>query len=330
MKDIHYDFVDFDSVETLNKLGKTLGGVLSNKTLRFNNEIASGELSLTTPEAGIWIRKWKLTTFTKVVLHKLPAPPDNEKKIHLIYLLNPTIFSVSNRKKKVKVNSSRNNIFITSDIPMEFSVMPKHPFYVLDIALTTSWLFRHFHDAEPAFKESLNQLLHLSRQPVMVEPCSIEEYKNLRELEVSVTADVEESLFIRSRVYCLIANFFSKIINRDSTDLVQKTIHYEQIMRVENIITRNVKELPKIETIAKEVNMSVSSLLRQFKLIYRKSIHEYYVEKKMELAKKMILEKKTSIKEMAAFLGYNQASPFIEIFSKHHGYSPGTLKLIST
>jgi AraC-like DNA-binding protein len=49
----------------------------------------------------------------------------------------------------------------------------------------------------------------------------------------------------------------------------------------------------------------------------------------MELAKRMILENSFTVKEMAEMLGYNQASPFIESFTKYHGYSPGSLKVIS-
>jgi AraC-like DNA-binding protein len=70
----------------------------------------------------------------------------------------------------------------------------------------------------------------------------------------------------------------------------------------------------------------VSSLLRQFKIMYGKSIHDYYIEKKMELAKKLVLEENKTVKEIALMLGYNQASPFIEAFSKLYGYSPGSLK----
>ena len=95
------------------------------------------------------------------------------------------------------------------------------------------------------------------------------------------------------------------------------------------MITKNIESPPKIDTVAKKVNMSVSSLLRQFKLIFGKSIYQYYVEKKMELGKKMILENNFTVKETAEMLGYNQASPFIECFTKYHGYSPGSLKSLS-
>jgi AraC-like DNA-binding protein len=72
--------------------------------------------------------------------------------------------------------------------------------------------------------------------------------------------------------------------------------------------------------------MSVSTLLRQFKTIYGKSVYEYHVEKKMELAKKMILEEKKPVKEVAKTLGYKQVSPFIESFTKQYGYTPGSIK----
>jgi AraC-like DNA-binding protein len=61
--------------------------------------------------------------------------------------------------------------------------------------------------------------------------------------------------------------------------------------------------------------------------MYGKSIHEYCVAKKMELAKRKILDGKTTVKEIAEMLGYKQASPFIETFTKYHGYSPGSIKV---
>src|SRR5215218_1025249 len=224
MKEISYDFVDFDSVESLELLGNSLGGVLHNKTLNFDNDIAKGQLTLSNPEEGIWIRKWKFTTLQKVILHKKKAPQENEKKIILIYFLNPSIFSLKNNSRKIKINNAHNNIFITSDIAMDFSVIPKQPFYVLDIAFTIPWLFKHLTDADASFKKELIKLINTSKQPVLVEPSCIEEYKTLHELEESILAE-EDNLFIRSRAYYLIVNFFSKIINREWSEVIQNTVH---------------------------------------------------------------------------------------------------------
>lgn len=329
MEDIHCDFSDLDSDESFELFGKSLGGVLENTTLRFDNHIAKGELVKAAPDEGLWLRKWKLTVFQKIKLHKIPPAPEDETKFILIYFLNPAIFFLKNNRKKISINGPRNNLFLTNGVMMDFGVVPKHPFYVLDIAFTASWLSEQFKDADPSFRNILNRYANQNIETIFSQPCSAEEYKTLHELEVSMLPYNADELFIRSRAYNLIVSFFSKIANRKDAGVVPGIVHYDRITQVEMMIMENLKELPKLGVIAGTVNMSVSSLLRQFKLIYGKSIYEYYVEKKMELAKKMILESNHTVKEIAEMMGYNQASPFIESFTKYHGYSPGRLKLIN-
>lgn len=329
MEDIRYEFIDLDSDESFELLGKSLGGVLKGKSLHFDNYIAKGELVKASPDEGLWIRKWKFTVLQKILLQKLPPSNEDERKFLLIYFLNPAIFRVKNKRKKVQVNGHHNSLFSTSDAMIDFSVMPKQPFYVLDIAFTASWLLEHFNDANISFKKILNPYINNTTETILTEPCSVEEYKTLHELEESMLADNEDILFIRSRVYNLIVSFFSKVVNRNEANLVEKAVNYEQVVEAEKFILENLQVAPKIKAIARKVNMSPSSLLRQFKLFHGKSIYEYYVEKKMEFAKKIILEGNITVKEMAEMLGYNQASPFIECFTKYHGYSPGALKFIT-
>jgi AraC-like DNA-binding protein len=329
MKDIHYEFVDLDSNESFAQLGKTLGGVLNSETLYFDNHIVKGQLTRASPDPGVWIRKWKLTTFRKIILHKLPAAADNEKKFTLIYFLDPDIFSVQTPIKKLNINGPRNNLFLTSDVMMDFSVIPKREFYVVDIAFTMSWLLDQFDDADPSFKNILNQFINSGKQGSLIKPCNVEEFRILHELEVSMQGNDEDVFFLRSKVYNLILNFFSKTFYPNCSEVIQKTVRYDQLMEVEMMIIQNVEKLPRLDAISKKVNMSVPSLLRQFKIVYGKSIYKYYIEKKMELAKKIIIENRIAIKDVAEMVGYKQASPFIESFTKYHGYSPGSLKVIT-
>lgn len=328
MKDIFCDFVDLDSDESFELFGKTLGGVLQNKRLHFDNDVAKGELIKATADRGLWIRKWKFTSLKTIVLHKVPSIEVNEKKFLLTYYLNPAIFWLNTNLKKFKINGSRNNMFIPGDVSMHFTVLPKQPFYLWEIAFTRTWFLEQFHDAASAFKNTFNDYADKQTETIVMLPCNAEEYKTLYELEISLSEENEDSLFIRSRVYHLIFSFFCKIINCKRSTESLSTIHYEQIMQVETIIRENTKELPKLETIARRIGMSVSSLLRHFKFLYGKSIYEYYVECKMELAKEMILKNNRTIKEISGELGYKQASAFIESFTKHQGYSPGSLRTI--
>jgi AraC-like DNA-binding protein len=327
MQEIQYEFVDIDSDENFQSLGNCLGGILKNNTLFFDNNIAKGELIKSSPDTGLWIRKWKLTVLQKLILHKVPPPWAEERKLILVYFLDPSIFLIKNKRKNIPVSSAANNMFLTNKTPIDFSVIPKHPFYVLDIAFTESWLRGQIIDADPASKNALNE--YINTESLLMEACSKEEYKILRELEISMVANNQDILFIRSRVYNLIVIFFNKLITRKDRGLITSTIHYDQLMQAEMLMMQSIKKPPKIEMLARQLNLSVSSLLRQFKLLFGKGVYEYYLERKMELAKKMILENKVSVKETAEILGYNQASPFIEAFTKQHGFSPGSLKLES-
>lgn len=328
MADVQYPFTELDSDASFQLLGQTLGGTLDTNTLHFDNSLAKGELIKISPEDGLYVRKWKFTVYQKIILQKQAATISEEKKFILIYFLNPSIFLLNNKTRNIPVKGPRNNVFFTSDIPMDFSVAPKQPFYVIDITFTTSWLFTQITDADQSLKKVLESFLNNSKE-VLIEPSTVEEFKILHELDKWMLAENEDPLFIKSRVYNLIVSFFNKLVNKSAKNLVNSRLHYQQIIEAEMMIMEDVRKTPKIGEIASKVNMSISSLLRQFKLLYGKSVHEYYVERKMELAKKLIIGSGISIKELANMLGYNQPSSFIETFSKQFGCSPGSLKLAS-
>ena len=97
-------------------------------------------------------------------------------------------------------------------------------------------------------------------------------------------------------------------------------------MEAEKLLLSDWKRLQSMESIARQVNMSVSSLLRQFHMVFGKSMEEYYITRKMERARDLLLQKKLSIKEISSQLGYKRASAFIETFTRQYGYPPGSLK----
>jgi len=86
------------------------------------------------------------------------------------------------------------------------------------------------------------------------------------------------------------------------------------------------KTPPRMGMIAKMVALSESTLKRYFKLIHGKSVYDYYLDKKMDLARTILVQKPYSVNEIAELMGYGKVSHFIEIFKKHHGCSPGSIK----
>ena len=326
MEQIDYNFVDLETDESFELLARRFGGMSVPNTVNFDNSIVKGELVRKAPENGLWIRRWKLTTFQKIVLHKGPAPVDHPRKFNLIYFLNPSIFDLKSGSKKVSITNKRNNLFLSNQVMMDFSVLPKQPFYVLDITFTASWLVAQFNDADNDFKERLEQCLNIDPKMIIMKPCLANEYRILHEIDECIANQSDDNLFIRSRTYQLICSFVQKVCNKKESDQEHSSSYYEQIFQAENLIMTNLKNPPRLSTIAKLLNISISVLVRHFKTMYGKSVQAYCLDKRMELAKKMIIEDGVSINTVAKELGYKQASPFIETFTKRYGYSPGSLK----
>jgi AraC-like DNA-binding protein len=118
-------------------------------------------------------------------------------------------------------------------------------------------------------------------------------------------------------------------VPQEETDKASSNIdlYYEKIKEAEAILLSHLqKSPPRISVIARTLALSESTLKRYFKLVYGKSIYEYYLNRKMELARTILLQNPRSVTEMAELMGYEKVSHFIEIFKKHHGCSPGSIR----
>ena len=325
MKEVQYDFVELESEKSFNQLGNAFGGTCKPGAISFDNTLIKGDLIKKIPEEGLWIRKWKLTVLEKVTLHRLPAPPEDERKFNLLFFLNPSIFELKKDLRKLPINSQKNTIFVSNDTAMDFSVLPKQPFYVLDISFSAGWLSRQLHEVSDALKKLL-QLQLESKKTMVMEPCQLAEYKTLHNLDALMQPNDDPQPLIGMYAYQLIFSFLNRVCEKDNKEQKKRCFHYEQMLEVATLITKDLKSPLTIGDIAQKVSMSPSSLLRHFRLVYGKSLQEYYVQMKMEFAKKLIKEKRYTVKRVASLLGYHQASPFIETFTKQFGCSPGSYK----
>ena len=77
-----------------------------------------------------------------------------------------------------------------------------------------------------------------------------------------------------------------------------------------------------IEPLGKLVHMSPSKLKTLFKKEYGKSVFQYYQDKQMDLALKLLKNTGTSVKGVSITLGYDSPSYFTTVFKKYHSFLP--------
>jgi AraC-like DNA-binding protein len=325
MEKLLCELYDIHEQRSFEEIIRVLNGTQSGDTIHFNNNILKGHLITNKADKGLAIAKWKCSPFQTVYIRKPAAAEGQEKKFLLLYFLTPTSFYVSQRKR-IQIRGSRNNILLSNETSLEFCLSPKQQFYLFEISFSPSWLIEQLKDADYSIKQILDEYISSNRQTILIEPFTLEEYKLLHELEVCLLIDKAENFFVRSRVYNLLVSYFAKIIKRNEAPIIQTSVQYDQLIEAEMLIMQNIKRPPSIDFVARSVNMSVASLIRKFKIIHGKSIYEYYISKKMELARKIVIELRIPIKQIAEIMGYNQASAFIESFTKQYGYTPGQLK----
>jgi len=89
-----------------------------------------------------------------------------------------------------------------------------------------------------------------------------------------------------------------------------------------NYISYNLLNMDKLTDIADQMGYNYSYLTKIFKQTTGKSITDYYISKKMEIAASLIIGTASSITKIAEKLNYSSVYTFSKAFKLYYGLSP--------
>ena len=331
MDKLHYTFKEIDSNESFTALAGVFNASVEDGRIQMPQEYGTGYIKKIKLDHGVVMRVWDFNIGRPVTLHKLAhRQGDGEKYFHIGYLLTTDSLGMSNNAfpKLMHLPQGMNIVFFSSDAEMNFEIEVGTGFHAIDVSVTYSWLKEAFDDTDSKIRYFINELNEKPFPAMLLESSSPSEYRIISDIYTAVASDLRSHLHIKAEVLLLIAEFFRKISSRSAQEVLEsKVLYYDKIMMAENMLKESLNGIfPGVDTIAKKVALSESTLKRYFKTVFNKSLNEYYLEIKMEHAKRLMLEKAVTVNEVAAMLNYEKVSSFIETFKKHHGYSPGHLK----
>jgi AraC-like DNA-binding protein len=226
-------------------------------------------------------------------------------------------------------NTAENNVFLSStNMPFVVTIAGNVPCHFIELLMDWEWLQQHLAGMEEKVRGIECALLEDTTTPLADRTRPTEEHL-LAEIESELARCRINQLSLRGRLLLLLSGTLSRWPALGNTQpSIRKTWHMQTIRQVEQRLVHSLEDmLPPQRQLAREFALSESTLKRHFKAVYGKTMYEYYLEKKMDLAKRLLQEKKISVTETAYMLGYEKVSAFISMFKKVHKVLPGSFKI---
>ena len=120
--------------------------------------------------------------------------------------------------------------------------------------------------------------------------------------------------------------FYTETESGNETFLPDNKLSSKPVDEVMRVLKSNIKNPLTIDEICTETSYGRAYLFRVFKAETGKSIIEYFIDLKIDLAKQLLLEDKLSVKEIAAELSFNEPNYFTKTFKKVTGMTPSEYK----
>ena len=131
--------------------------------------------------------------------------------------------------------------------------------------------------------------------------------------------DIMTSLLTQTIVY--IIRDFNNVESNDD-DITENKILCLQIM---NYIDTHIYSLKNLKELSDKFNYNYSYLSFLFKKVTNKTLSEYMRNKKLEIAKTLIIEGKKKINDVAEMLNYSSLFAFSKAFKLKFGVSPSKI-----
>jgi AraC-like DNA-binding protein len=321
-----------DREEEFKQLAMETGGELEegHTLIRFSNKMGRGKIRTWHLDAGLYMRVWDLYLLKPIEFIKEALPvhmTNNGFSLLCIYTPESVELRSVNQHEQYHKVRERRFALVPDSITAGFQLNPGTPVQLIDFSMSGYWIrqqpgylriARYFNDG----------ILEDTGMPVLIETLQSKASQLAGKLIESVDDPKADATALFAQGSDLITDFLTAASREEPAKSSNNIdLYYEKVKEAEAILLDHLQKTPpRMGMIAKMVALSESTLKRYFKLIYGKSVYDYYLNKKMEMARTILLQNPYSVNEIAELMGYEKVSHFIEIFKKHHGCSPGSIK----
>lgn len=322
-----YDHSDYKKM--LQDLADRFGGIFDGTTMYLPPEIGDGFMRVLPLPNGLQILHTDYLVKQEFTFFKVASSPefynfrvDYAEKTEGMHLnMGADEFTVSSEiYTNISMFSSRYN----AKLILKEGTRVKG----IGIILKEEWLRKYFPKKLLSFW--LNHTHVLRSNNVNIIPLDFDARTSLFELLNLQYENPAFFFYAQTRILELFDYYFeqasSKINGWKNTDAMLHDVGV--VTDLDVFFTQKILEkgeMPSIEKMAQQANMSTSKLKAVFKKIYNQSIGDYFTTCRLNMASSLLLKEKLSIKEVTIKLGFNSVPHFTTAFKKQFGHTPASL-----
>ena len=142
----------------------------------------------------------------------------------------------------------------------------------------------------------------------------------LYSLDEIFVSSIDFSYFALSTITSMFVEMKKSLVNKeDENDIAVK---------IKEIIDAHISENIKVLDICDELMLSKTFVIKTFKDKYHVTPNQYKLNRKMEIARNMLMNENISIKQIAISLGFIDQYHFANSFKKHHNMYPSEYRKV--
>ena len=281
-------------------------------------------------EEGLSIRNLDFSLKEDFEFLRLARKKGEEKTFQLYYFLESINFhfSLNDSEELLSPATFSNILLVSNDFQIRGRFEKDETVKVVIISFSSSWLRKNCFDTTGTGKSLLTEGEERDKGVLMMQYPDMEDHNTAASINQMHIPGNNFPFPIKANCLKLIERFFEAIEKRQHINLKESnTEHFLQMLKVEKFICKHLlTNLPVIKELSKLFLMSESNLKKHFRIVYGKNIYEYYLEKKMSLAREMLLKDNNTISKVAYSMGYEKVASFSKAFKKMYHILPSQLK----
>jgi len=137
-----------------------------------------------------------------------------------------------------------------------------------------------------------------------------------------------KNIYMEAKILELLAVYLNEIIEDNGKTSVVISLSREDIEALNyarEILDKTFVEPMTLFQLSRKVYLNEYKLKTGFKQYFGQTIYSYILNKRMEMAKVLIEQKRFKVKDIAGLVGYSNTSHFIAAFRRKYGATPGEL-----